>query len=58
MVGRSRFSSWLIGLCVLAVFAAEPAASVAFGVELFRAVGEFGGAVVVEVTSSDDGAVR
>jgi hypothetical protein len=42
---------------LLAVFAAEPGASVAFGVELFRAVGEFGGAVVVEVTSPDDGVV-
>lgn len=52
---RNKSSSfWLAAVILIATFAAEPKASAEFTKDALVAVGEFGGALVVEMVSDED----
>lgn len=51
MARRYGIAFWVVVLVVLATFIHEPAATARFAKDAFFAVGEFGGAVVVELSS-------
>jgi hypothetical protein len=52
---RGGGSGLLLVAAFVAVFAAEPVATLQVLWQLFRAVGEFGGSLVVELAAGDGG---
>ncbi len=53
-MGRRGGGFWVAVVVLVATFAAEPGPSIEFTMDAFSVVGEFGGALVVELVSGDE----
>ena len=52
---RYGLGFWAVVIAVFATFVAEPAATLDVAGQIFTSVGEFGGSLVSELASGDDG---
>jgi hypothetical protein len=57
MMRQRGYGHWVAVVVIVATFVAEPKASAEFSWEAFQAIGQFGGAVVVEVLEDEPAGV-